>query len=187
MTTPADPGPQKTGQQLREQFIAEASAAIAASGLPDGWAYDAVPEATPWNPETGEFLGSSCSTSKGETRQRFDAMLFHAPVGDPVEFVNMMGDYWAEQGYIVSNVGDPYIGPDGDSFAENRADRLDGSLAAGATAQNKYFIIEIFTECSTDPTLDMFAGPTGYREFDMLEPDPYHPTDTPTITPYPNR
>jgi hypothetical protein len=185
MTTPADPGPQKTGQQLRAQLIADATAAIAASGLPDGWAYDSVPEATPWNPETGEFLGSSCSTSSGETRQRFAVPLYHAPVGDPVAFANRMGAYWAELGYTVSTVIPTITAPGGNHFTQIRADRDDGTLAAGVVGQDALFVLDTYTECSTDPTLDMFAGPTGYREFDMLEPDPYHPTDTPTITPYP--
>jgi hypothetical protein len=185
MTTPSDPGPQKTGQQLRAQLIADATAAITASGLPDGWAFGPEPGARPWNPDADEFIGSSCSTANGETRRRFRVPLYHPSVGDPVAFVQMMGDYWTEQGYIVSLVGDPILAP-ADRYAENRADRADGSLAAGAAAQNHSFVLTFYTECSTDPTLKMFAGPRGYREFDMLDPDPYYPTDSPTITPYPD-
>lgn len=184
MTIPTDPGPQKTGQQLRSELIADANAAIAASGLPDGWAYDSLPGAAPWDPDTDEFLGVSCTV--GDSRQRFALGLFHDPVGDPVAFVHRMGDYWKDQGYIVSSVGDDVTGPVGARSSHNRADRADGSLAAGASAQNKYFVLRIYTECSTDPTLGRFAGPTGYREYDMLEPNPYRPTDTPTITPYPD-
>ncbi|MFE4950876.1 hypothetical protein ACFQ9V_12310 [Leifsonia sp. NPDC056665] len=185
MTTPSDPGPQKTGQQLRAELIADANAAIAASGLPDGWAYDSLPGADPWNPRTDEFLGAACTV--GDSRQLLMVDLMHEPVGDPIEFVHRMGDYWKDQGYIVSPVGDDVIEPIGDRFSHYRADRPEGSLAASAVAQTKYFVLHIYTECSSDPTLDLFAGPTGYRDFDMLDKDPYHPTDTPTITPYPDR
>lgn len=185
MITPPDPRPQKTGQQLRAELIADADAAIAGSGLPDGWAYDSLPGAAPWDPDTDEFLGAACTV--GSSSQLFQVMLIHDPVGDPIEFVHRMGDFWKDQGYIVSSVGDDVTGPVGDRQADNRADRADGSLAAGASAQTKYFVLHIYTECSSDPTLDLFAGPTGYRDFDMLDKDPYHPTDTPTITPYPDR
>lgn len=185
MPTPADPGPQKTGQQLRAQLIADTTAAIAASGLPDGWAYHPVPDADPWNPGTDEFIGASCSTSNGETRERFQVFLYHAPVGDPAAFVHMMGDYWNSQGYIVSTVVPTITKPGGGHLTANRADRTDRTLAAGATAHDKYFVLNLYTECSTDPTLGMFAGPTGYRTFDDLDPNPYHPTNSPTVTPYP--
>ncbi|WP_460631529.1 hypothetical protein [Leifsonia lichenia] len=186
MNTPTDTTPQKTGQQLRAQIIDLANAGIAASGLPDGWTYGAHPNLRTWNPEAKEFLGASCSTANGESRQLFLVQLFHAPVGDPVAFAHMMGDYWTEQGYIVSSVGTTATGPDGGNYTQIRADRPDGSLAAGVSAQDTLFVLEFYTECSTDPSLDMFAGPTGYREFDEQDPDPYHPTNTPTITPYPD-
>ncbi|MFF2773019.1 hypothetical protein ACFVUP_38560, partial [Streptomyces bacillaris] len=154
---------------------------------PDGWAYGRQSDADPWDSETDEFLGTSCSTANDEPRRQLELMLSHDPVGDPIEFVHRMGDYWKDQGYNVSSVGNDVTAPASRRFSHYRADRADGSLAASAAAQTKYFVLHIYTECSTDPTLDMFAGPTGYREFDMLDKDPYHPTDTPTITPYPDR
>ncbi|GAB3576570.1 hypothetical protein GCM10027406_09510 [Leifsonia lichenia] len=186
MTAPADTTPQKTGQQLRAQIIDLANAGIAASGLPDGWTYGTKPNVRAWNPEAKEFLGASCSTANGESRQLFLVQLFHTPVGDPVAFVDMMGDYWTEQGYIVSTVVPTITTPGGRNYTQIRADRPDGSLAAGLSAQDTLFAITFYSECSTDPSLDMFAGPTGYREFDEQDPDPYHPTNTPTITPYPD-
>ena len=186
MNTPPDSAPQKTGQQLRQQLIELANAGIAASGIPDGWAYNNVPGAELWGaPGTDEFLGASCSTANGEDRQLFLVQLFHAPVGDPVAFVELMGEYWTEQGYIVSTVVPTITNPGGRNYTQNRAGRPDGSLAAMAAAQDTLFVLEFYTECSTDPSMDMFAGPTGYREFDEQDPDPYHPTGTPTITPYP--
>ncbi|WP_090107269.1 MULTISPECIES: hypothetical protein [unclassified Leifsonia] len=177
--TPTEP--QKTGQQLRTETIAAMNAAITASGLPDGWSTDWLPGGYPWDPDTEEFLGAGCSTENGSRRQRFDAELYHTPVGDPIEFAHRVADYWAHQGYRTSTVGD--IG--GGHSIELRADRADGSLYAGVVGSDTLFNLGIYSECSTDPTLDKFAGPTGYREFDFFEPDPYSPTNHPTITPYP--
>lgn len=184
MSAPVDPGPQKTGQQLRVEIIEAVTAGIAASGIPDGWT---LPMGQAWDPDTKEFLGASCSVAQtGTRRERFQVDLHHAPVGDPLAFADMMGDYWKDQGYIVSPVGTPATGPGGRNYTENRADRADGSLAAGATAQDTLFVLSFYSECSTDPSLDRFAGPAGYREFDMLDPNPYYPTSSPTITPYPD-
>ncbi|GAB3583139.1 hypothetical protein GCM10027406_27140 [Leifsonia lichenia] len=186
MTTPPDPAPQKTGQQLRTQIIADTVAAIAASGIPDGWTLGPQPGARAWDPDAKEFIGATCSTMADGTRtQRFDVNLYHAPVGDPVAFANMMGDYWRDQGYIVSTVIPTITSPGGNHYTQIRADRADGTLAAGVVGQDKLFVLKSYSECSTDPTLEMFAGPTGYRVFDTLERTPYHPTHSPTITPYP--
>lgn len=188
LNTPTDTTPQKTGQQLRAQLIADVTAAIAASGLPDQWAYNSVPGAAVWgDPETDEFIGSSCSTANGETRQRFRVPLYHPPVGDPGAFVERMRTYWTEQGYVVRTVIPTITSPGGSHYTEIRADRADGSLAAGVVGQDALFVLTFYTECSTHPTMDMFAGPTGYRVYDMLDRDPYHPTNSPTITPYPEK
>lgn len=186
MTTPPDPGPQKTGQQLRAEIVADATAAIGASGIPDGWALGTQPGSTLWDADAKEFIGVICSTTGSTPRRRFELNLYHASVGDPVVFANRMGDYWSGQGLIVSTVVPTVTGPGGRTFTENRADRPGGGLAAGATAQEALFVLSFYTECSTDPTLDDFAGPSGYREYDMLEPSPYHPKNSPTITPYPS-
>ena len=184
MTARTDPGPQKTGQQLRQELITAVNAGIAASGLPDGWEFLM---GEPWDPEMEEFLGAHCSTTSNSRRQLFEVGIVHALVGDPRAFVNVMGDYWKDRGYTVSPVSTPTPKPNGDIFIAYRADRPDGSLAAGVTTNARSFILDFYTECSTDPTLDDFAGPTGYRTFDPLEQNPYHPTNSPTITPYPDR
>ncbi|MGH1523207.1 hypothetical protein ACRAWC_03675 [Leifsonia sp. L25] len=186
MTAPTHSGSQKTGQQLREEILTAANDGIAASGLLDGWAL--VGGGT-WDPETEEFIGSGCTTTEsGEhKRQRFEVGLDHPHVGDPMVFVNTMSDRWKDQGYTVNPIGTPFIGADGDIYIDYRADRPDGSLAAGVVANRSKFILHFYTECSTDPTLNDFAGPTGYRTLDPLEQDVYSPTNSPTITPYPDR
>ncbi|WP_139230606.1 MULTISPECIES: hypothetical protein [unclassified Leifsonia] len=181
--TPTEP--QKTGQELRAETITAMNAAITASGLPDGWTTLPRDEGFPWDPDTEEFLGADCSTENGSSRQRFVADLYHTPVGDPVEFAHKMAQYWADQGYTVSAVGDTANGLGHQHYTDYRADRADGTLYAGVVGSDALFNLEIFSECSTDPTLDKFAGPTGYRDFDYHDPDPYHPTNHPTITPYP--
>lgn len=178
MTTPPPAGPQKTGQQLRTETITEMNAAITASGLPDGWGYGWGPDAILWDPDTEEFLGSSCSVGSGNL-QLFHVGLNHLPVGDPVAFAHKMGDYWKTQGYAVSTVGQA------GGLIDIRVDREDGSLYGGVSASDTVFTLEIYSECSTDPTLEKFAGPTGYRDFDYHDPDPYYPTDSPSVTPYP--
>lgn len=181
--TPNTPDSHKTGQQLRTEVIDAMNAAITASGLPDGWAYDWQPGGEPWNPSTEEFLGDLCTTDPGDDGQRFSIDLYHQPVGDPVPFARKMSDFWKRQGYTVTVVGGIDLGDDHTS--DLRADRPDGTLYAGVTSSTILFNISIYSECSTDPSLHQFAGPHGYRTFDPSEPNPYHPTNTPTITPYP--
>ena len=177
------PDSRKTGQQLRTETIEAMNAAITASGLPDGWKFSLLPDAREWNPATKEFVGAGCTTQPGNDGQRFQVDLFHAPVGDPVAFVRKMGEFWASQGYSVSAVGDIDRGPEHDT--ENRVDRSDGSLYAGASANTVTFVLSVYSECSTDQSLDKFAGPNGYRTFNDSDPDPYHPTNSPSVTPYP--
>ncbi|MGO4594246.1 hypothetical protein AB4Z18_10540 [Leifsonia sp. 2TAF2] len=178
MTTPPPAGPQKTGQQLRTETITAMNAAITASGLPDGWGNSWTPGARQWDPDTREFIGASCSVGSGD-RKRFELHQAHLPVGDPVAFAHKMGDYWKTQGYAVSTVAQA------GGLIDIRVDREDGSLYGGVAASDTVFTLDSFSECSTDPTLSMFAGPTGYRAFDDEDPNPYHPTKSPSVTPYP--
>ncbi|WP_431245654.1 hypothetical protein [Leifsonia xyli] len=176
------PDSQKTGQQLRIEAIEAMNAAITASGLPDGW-HAIGPNAEPWNPPTEEFLGAGCTTQPGDDGQRFDVSLAHTPDDDPVAFAKKMGQFWADQGYTVSLVGDEDRGPEHDT--SYRADRRDGSLYAAIYANAIGYTLSVYSECSTHPSLDMFAGPNGYRKFDWNDPNPYHPTNSPSVTPYP--
>ncbi|HEY8281341.1 MAG TPA: hypothetical protein VIG28_02585, partial [Leifsonia sp.] len=93
--------------------------------------------------------------------------LFHEPVGDTVGFANRVADHWRKLGYIVTPVGTTAMAPGGLHFTEIRADRPgDGSLLAGVTAQDELFSLDFYSECSTDPTLDNYVGPNGYRTWD---------------------
>ena len=175
----------ETGQQLRIETIEAMNAAITASGLPDGWGLGLQPDAKQWNPAAVEFIGEGCTT-QGNRGQRFQVALFHAPVGDPVDpvaFATKMGEFWESQGYSISVVGG--IDIDAEHTTDLRADRADGSLYAGVTAMTTHFSLSVYSECSTDPSLDKFAGPNGYRTFDEFDPNPYNPTNSPSITPYP--
>ncbi|WP_295119494.1 hypothetical protein [uncultured Leifsonia sp.] len=173
----------KTGQQLRIETIEAMNAAIAASGLPDGWGFDLGEDAEQWNPATEEFIGAGCTTTPGTRGQLFEVNLYHAPGGDPVAFATMMGEFWESQGYAVSVVGGVDLGVE--HTTDLRADRPDGSLYAGVTASTISFNLSIYSECSADPSLRKFAGPNGYRTFNEFDPDPYHPTNSPSVTPYP--
>jgi hypothetical protein len=177
------PDSRKTGQQLRAETIDAMNAAIAASELPDGWRFDFRPDAEQWNPPTEEFIGAGCTTQPGNDGQRFAVDLFRESDGDPVAFAKKMRDFWESQGYRVSVVGG--IDIDDEHTTDLRADRPDGSLYAGVTASTVSFNLSVYSECSTDPSLDKFAGPDGYRSFDWHDPDPYHPTNRPSVTPYP--
>lgn len=177
------PDSRKTGQQLRTETLEAMEAAIAASGFPDGWKFGLLPDSEEWNPPTEEFIGALCTTQPGNRGQFFEVGLFHAPVGDPVAFALKMAEFWESQGYTVSAVGDIDLGPR--HTTELRADRPDGSLYAGVTAHTTSFNLSVYSECSTDPSLDKFAGPDGYRTFNDSDPDPYHPTNSPSVTPYP--
>jgi hypothetical protein len=172
----------KTGQKLRIETIEAMNAAITASELPDGWGFDLGPEAEQWNPATEEFIGALCTT-QGNRGQLFEVNLFHAPVGDPVVFATKMGEFWERQGYSVSVVGGVDLGER--HLTDLRADRADGSLYAGVTTSTTGFNLSVYSECSTDRSLDKFAGPNGYRTFNDTDPDPYHPTNSPSVTPYP--
>jgi|GEM_PF-1655350 len=174
----------KTGQQLRIETIEAMEAAIAASGLPDGWGFAPRPDAEQWNPATEEFIGALCTTTgSGGRGQRFEVDLYRAPAGDPVAFARKMAEFWKSQGHTVSVVGGVDLGAE--HTTDLRADRADGSLFAGVTSSTTAFILSVYSECSTDPSLDKFAGPDGYRAFDWNDPDPYHPTNSPSVTPYP--
>lgn len=173
----------KTGQQLRIETIEAMNAAIAASGLPDGWGFDFGPDAEQWDPATEEFIGAGCTTTPGNRGQLFQVHLFHAPDGDPVAFARKMGEFWESQGYTVSVVGGVDLGAR--HLTDLRADRRDGSLYAGVTAHTTSSNLSVYSECSTDPSLDKFAGPNGYRTFDWNDPNPYRPTNSPSVTPYP--
>lgn len=177
------PDSRKTGQQLRVETIEAMNAAIAASGFPDGWKLGLLPDAQEWDPATKEFIGAGCTTGPGNRGRLFRAGLFHSPDGDPVAFARKMGEFWEGQGYIVSAVGDVDRGAR--HLTEIRADRRDGSLYAAVTAHTTSFNLSVYSECSTDPSLDKFAGPNGYRSFDWNDPDPYRPTNSPSVTPYP--
>lgn len=178
-----NPDSRKTGQQLRTEIIEAMNAAITASGLPDGWKFGLQADAEEWNPATEEFIGEGCTTQPGNDGQRFLTGLFHAPDGDPVAFATKMGRFWASQGYRVSAVGDIDRGSEHDTSF--RADREDGSPYAAVTAHTVSFNLGVYSECSTDPSLDKFAGPDGYRTFNDSDLDPYHPTNSPSVTPYP--
>ncbi|KRC49446.1 hypothetical protein ASE16_11925 [Leifsonia sp. Root227] len=177
------PDSRKTGQELRIETIAAMEAAIAASGFPDGWGFDLGPDAAQWDPAAEEFIGAGCATRPGNRGQLFQVELFHAPDGDPVAFAMKMGEFWKSRGYTVTAVGD--IDRGARHFTELRADRSDGSLYAGVTAHTTAFNLGVYSECTTDPSLEKFAGPNGYRSFDWNDPNPYRPTNTPSITPYP--
>ena len=100
-----------------------------------------------------------------------------------------MGEYWQDQGYVVSTVVKTLTNPGGEHLTELRADRPDdGSLAAGVTAQDSpVFALDFYSECSTDPTLDDIVGPDGYRTWDPVgTPEERRaPNQTTTPTPLP--
>ena len=177
------PDSQKTGQQLRTETIQAMNAAITASGIPEGWAINLKPGAKKWNPATVEFIGDGCTTQPGNDGQRFQPSLAHAPDDDPVAFAKRMAQFWADQGYRVTAVGD--IDRSSEHDTSYRADRADGTLYASVYANTIKYTLSVFSECSTHSSLRMFAGPNGYRVFDEFDPNPYNPTNRPTITPYP--
>ncbi|MFJ8894484.1 hypothetical protein ACIRCZ_07870 [Leifsonia sp. NPDC102414] len=177
------PDSHKTGQQLRIETIAAMEAAIAASGFPDRWRFGLLPDAAEWDPPTEEFIGASCTTGPGNRGMLFEVTLRHAPDGDPVAFARKMGEFWESQGYSVTAVGDIDRGSEHDTSF--RADRHDGSLYAAVYANTISFNLSIYSECSTDASLEKFAGPNGYRTFNETDPNPYRPTNSPSITPYP--
>lgn len=176
------PDSHKTGQQLRIETIEAMNAAIAASELPEGWGFDYGTDAEQWDPATEEFIGALCTTQPGDRGQRFEVDLYHSPDGDPLAFATKMAEFWEGQGYIVSAVGDIDLGPR--HATDLRADRRDGSLYAGMSSSTTAFNLSVYSECSTDPSLDKFAGPNGYRTLNDSDPDPYHPTNSPSVTPY---
>ncbi|WP_391858045.1 hypothetical protein, partial [Vibrio cidicii] len=116
------------------ETIEAMEAAIAASGFPDGWKFGLLPDAEEWNPATAEFIGEGCTTQPGDRGQLFLTDLFHAPDGDPVAFATKMGEFWQNQGYAVTAVGDIDRGSEHDTSF--RADRPDGSLYAAVTAHS---------------------------------------------------
>ena len=177
------PDSRKTGQQLRTETIDAMDAAIAASGLADGWRFGYGPDAEEWNAATEEFIGAGCTTQPGNRGQRFQVDLYHEPGDDPVAFATKMAEFWESQGFTVSVVAGVDLGPR--HLTHFRADRADGSLHAAVMAHTTSFNLSVYSECSTDPSLDKFAGPDGYRKFNDSDPDPYHPTNSPRVTPYP--
>lgn len=167
MTT-SPTGAQKTGLELRAQILEYVEDTLTASGIPDGWHHTNQRDGDPWDPATAEFLSQQCYTSGNHIdHQRLELDLFHDPVGDTVGFANHIAEHWRSRGYIVTTVVGPIMRPGGGHATEIRADRPgDGSLLAGVTAQDELFSLDFYSECSTDPTLDNYVGPNGYRTWD---------------------
>ncbi|AGW40686.1 hypothetical protein O159_04900 [Leifsonia xyli subsp. cynodontis DSM 46306] len=178
MLTP--PPPQKTGAELRQQLLDFTADALTATALPDGWRYGPLPDAEPWDPDTSEFTDLGCSTTdNNDKRQQFGLIIDHDPVGGAADFANIIADHWNSLGYPIEVVTPTMTNPGGNHYT-GIATTLPNGAWLMVRASDYIFTLDLNTECSTDPTLNQFAGPHGYRDF-----DPLNPLGTPTPIPSP--
>ena len=171
---PNTPGaPQKTITELLTQWADLTNAAIAATGDTEGWYRGALQNGKPWDPAAEEVSLPPCGTvgskaahqvSNGVTHEAFES--------DPHPIADKLTAYWESQGFTVVRTVDWADGKGWMDIAI-RANRPDG-VRYGLTATTRIVAIDVSTECSTDPSIQLWAREKSLRREDT--PTPSSPT-----------
>ncbi|GAB3579842.1 hypothetical protein GCM10027406_18560 [Leifsonia lichenia] len=173
---PLTPGaPQKTIGELLTQWADLTDAAIAATGVTDGWFRGAVLDNKPWDPAAEEVALSPCGTVGSKTAHQVDADVAHAAFeADPHPIADKLTAYWESQGFTVTRTVDS-ITRSGWMGISIRAVRSDG-VYYGLTATSDQVSIGVKSECSTDPSIDTWAEERVRERLNSLFPTPSTPT-----------
>jgi len=171
---PNTPGaPQKTITELLTQWADLTNAAIAATGDTDGWYRGAIIERKPWDPAAEEVGLAPCGTVGPKEAHQVEALVMHdAFEPDPHPIADKLTAYWESQDFTVVRTVD---WADGKGWMDIsvRADRADG-VEYNLTATTSAVSIHVSTECSIDPSIQLWAREKSLRREDI--PTPASPT-----------
>jgi hypothetical protein len=173
--------PQKAITQLLTQYVDLTEAAIAATGVTDGWMSGAIQEHKPWDPASEDLHLAPCSSVGSDDASQIDDSVAHlAFEHDPHPIADKLTAYWKSQGFTVERTVD-WTSPSGTIGIAIRATRADG-VYYGLTATNEQVAIRVSTECSTDSSIDDWAEARVQKRLDSLHPTPSAPAPSPTST-----
>lgn len=168
-------GPEKTMTELLAQWVDLTNAAIEATGDTEGWKED-TPLATSkqWDPASENVSLAPCGSVGSKEASQVASIIFHAAFeDDPHPIADTLTAHWESQGFTVTRTVDWADGKGWMDIAI-RAERADG-VYYGLTATTELVAIDVYTECSADPSIDAWAEERVQRRLDSL-----HSTPTPT-------
>ena len=167
-------GPEKTITQLLTQWEDLTNAAIAATGHTEGWFRGPMQDKKPWDPAAEEVGLAPCATTASDDASQVRAVVTHVAFErDPHPIADTLSAYWESQGFTVTRTVDWADGKGWMDIAI-RAERSDG-VFYGLTATTEQVGIDVYTECSADPSIDEWAEERVQRRLDSL-----HSTPTPS-------
>jgi len=159
---------------LLTQWADLTDAAIAATGVTDGWFRGAILDGKPWDPAAEEVGLPPCGTVGAKTAHQVSSMVMHAAFEeDPHPIADKLTAYWESEGFTVTRTVD-WTSPSGKTDVSIRAVRSDG-VYYGLSATSTHVAIDVSSECSTDPSIDTWA-----REKSLRNPRSPSPTPSPS-------
>nr|WP_235500491.1 hypothetical protein [Leifsonia sp. Root227] len=172
---PQTPGaPQKTITELLTQWADLTDAAIAATGVTDGWFRGPIQDQRPWDPAAEDVSLPPCGTVGSKTAHQVSNNVTHAAFEeDPHPIADKLTAYWESKGFTVTRTVD-WTSPSGKMDVSIRAVRSDG-VFYGLGVTSTIVSIDVSSECSTDPSIDTWA-----REKSLRNPRSPSPTPSPS-------
>lgn len=134
----------------------QADAAIAATGLREGWMQELADPPRSWEAERAEVLVRAgtelCRMTPEEPRpRRIVLTLYHEGVEDYLEVAERVRVFWLSEGWEVRDVVRPEdVAPP--PYLLFRADRIDGTGVA-FRASERVFHLTLFSACSDNATV----------------------------------
>lgn len=180
MSVPAISGPvpqssgarQKTIAELLTQWADLTNDAITATGDTEGWK-DGTPlaQSAAWDPAAEKVSLPPCSTVGSTEANQVKATVYHAAFeDDPHPIADKLTAHWESQGFTVTRTVD-WTSPSGRRDVAIRAVRSDG-VFYGLGVTSEIVAIDVVTECSTDPSIDEWAGERVRQRLKSLDPAP---------------
>lgn len=169
---PESPGTrQKTIAQLLTQWADLTNAAIAGTGDTQNWYRSPIIEKRPWDPAAEDVGLAPCPTLGSDDAYQIEATVQHEPFEpDPHPIADKLTAYWKSQGFTVTRTVD-WTSPSGRMDISIRATRPDG-VYYGLAATHDLVSIHASTECSTHPSIDVWARERSLRDLNAPSPTP---------------
>ncbi|WP_295117708.1 hypothetical protein [uncultured Leifsonia sp.] len=176
---PQSPGtPQKTIDELLNQWADLTNAAIAATGVTDGWFLGGLQDNKPWDPAAEEVSLPPCGTVGSKTAHQVDNVVSHVAFEyDPHPIADKLTAYWESEGFTVLRTVD-WKSPTGEMDISIRATRSDG-VYYGLGVTSRVVAITVASECSTHPSIDTWAEKRVEDRWKSLQPTPSEPSPSP--------
>ncbi|MEN2739002.1 hypothetical protein ABCS02_14525 [Microbacterium sp. X-17] len=176
---PQSPGtPQKTIDELLTQWADLTNAAIAATGVTDGWFRGPIQNGRPWDPAAEEVSLPPCGAVGSKRAHQVDNMVTHdAFEYDPHPIADKLTAYWESEGFTVLRTVDSKLSSGWMDIAI-RATRPDG-VFYGLTATSDLVAIDVSSECSTHPSIDTWAEKRVEDRWKSLQPTPSESSPSP--------